>query len=1161
MERGGPTVQAGILYQNSIAALYLGDLLSFDGEAPDRVVEVRIEAPTHVDDTVVAYADGRRLWIQAKLALEDRSAAWEGLWHALEAQRTDAAFRAGDRLCLYLGDDGPLARTLRECAARTKDSDATEWRGRLTAVQRRQVDAIEALLGRSAWPAFERLDVVIADGDTVDRLARTRMPLSDGTTTALHAILTTLVSGGGGRREMFRAPQLRRRLRAEHSVRLDPPGDWGLPAYLSTISANRISVPGTPIGGDPAEMFAWPRTARTEAFRRDFDDEQMLELLAEAPSAVDLRVFPAPDLAQAIVHAGPGFGKSALLIALAQRIAAEGLLAPAVIHLAALAESDEEVVSYLNTRLNADFDVRIRWERLIETGAAVILFDGLDEVPVVLRARLIARLARFVARRRETPWLLTVRDPALVPAQLDAQKIELLPLLDDEMKAFVRQIHPGIAEVDLERLAAQLDAYPDVRRLARIPLFLALIAAMQVRGEDLPQQRGDLIEAYLKTLFRPEEHKETVRAVDPDRLRLVLQGLAYDLLGTGGVGAEERDVRRRFAAGASGEATAERLFDDALRCGVLQRQTSTRLRFPFPIVQEYLAAQDLVERHPEEIAARAAAGIDRPWAQSIQFALERIPDATAIVRDLLSVPDDMFASTARLMARCIVNGMRCGPDLRIEVGNRLVSAWPRQGYWTAQRIGQLLRDGWSQPLLTTLRAALHRRGLFHEGGEEILGDVADEALTRSVLVALRKGSHLQVHYGAFQPAINRVSAFAFDLYLAEARTASSDDDIWSAASAMRKLDGRRIDCGLLAQTVADEALDRTVRLASLELMDDPPVDLVSRLVQEAMEQSDYREHWAALHLLARMPDAELRLATLLRSAAVDVETKRGIIEHIGDALPDLPQRIAFLTREADKTDLAQDLHLSLRLRAMTFGDAAAFECLVESFGTLPEKALRRVLWCVNKVPDLTLGRRLLAELRARVTEPAERVSRIDELLTGASHNMEIFGHDTAGLTPARAHPGFAEFVSLLVEWRDQGGFDTADAIHIETLAAEAQLPGATEQLRQLTLTAIQSGDHSVADTPLSIALQAALRRLSTLSIHLPLESVSVLLSAKDDGLRSQTVSHISGHGTRQAVDILLSLHGSDTTYRSNLVTAIETAANRAGLKVIEDGGGFRVAED
>lgn len=104
VERGGPTTQAGIHYQNSVAALCLGDLLLWDVVNPaERVVEVGLEAPADVDDIVVRHADGHRNWIQVKLDLEPRCNAWEKLWTDLAQQRDHDLFGVEDRLVFVCG--------------------------------------------------------------------------------------------------------------------------------------------------------------------------------------------------------------------------------------------------------------------------------------------------------------------------------------------------------------------------------------------------------------------------------------------------------------------------------------------------------------------------------------------------------------------------------------------------------------------------------------------------------------------------------------------------------------------------------------------------------------------------------------------------------------------------------------------------------------------------------------------------------------------------------------------------------------------------------------------------------------------------------------------------------------------------------------------------
>jgi len=75
-DTGGQTTQAGIGYQDKIAALYLGRMIDPRATrlpADQQVIEVRGEKPgVEVDDVVVCFADGHTIYIQAKTALADR---------------------------------------------------------------------------------------------------------------------------------------------------------------------------------------------------------------------------------------------------------------------------------------------------------------------------------------------------------------------------------------------------------------------------------------------------------------------------------------------------------------------------------------------------------------------------------------------------------------------------------------------------------------------------------------------------------------------------------------------------------------------------------------------------------------------------------------------------------------------------------------------------------------------------------------------------------------------------------------------------------------------------------------------------------------------------------------------------------------------------------
>ena len=92
MERGGPTTQSGIHYQNSITAVY-GRLATQATFRESKVVAVRVEAPESVDDTVVTYDDGHKLYLQAKENIQQNEAAGEDLWKDLRKQFDGSSFQ------------------------------------------------------------------------------------------------------------------------------------------------------------------------------------------------------------------------------------------------------------------------------------------------------------------------------------------------------------------------------------------------------------------------------------------------------------------------------------------------------------------------------------------------------------------------------------------------------------------------------------------------------------------------------------------------------------------------------------------------------------------------------------------------------------------------------------------------------------------------------------------------------------------------------------------------------------------------------------------------------------------------------------------------------------------------------------------------------------
>jgi predicted NACHT family NTPase len=205
-----------------------------------------------------------------------------------------------------------------------------------------------------------------------------------------------------------------------------------------------------------------------------------------------LTLFPSPGLDRVVVIAGPGFGKSALTLALATRIVERGRL-PAILSIPELSRLDAEIGGYLRDHLNKSFEIAIDWTAAAETGLLVLLLDGLDEVSSDRRAIALERIKTFSLRYPTTPWILTVRDAAALAAPTDALLVELEPLNDHDIQLFIALYRPEDPSLP-ERLSRRFKVRPDLQRLVRIPLFLAILLTVKTSLDALPSSRTELLE-------------------------------------------------------------------------------------------------------------------------------------------------------------------------------------------------------------------------------------------------------------------------------------------------------------------------------------------------------------------------------------------------------------------------------------------------------------------------------------------------------------------------------------------------------------------------------------------------------------------------------------------------------------------------------------------
>ncbi|KAB2588956.1 NACHT domain-containing protein [Streptomyces arboris] len=259
--------------------------------------------------------------------------------------------------------------------------------------------------------------------------------------------------------------------------------------------------------------------------------------------------------------------------------------------------------------------------RVLESGRALLLVDGLDEVPPEDREQAHAWLSQLLRRYPETRCMATVRPLAVEPDWLRSEgfaELRLLPMRDEDIQAFVASWHRAARlseEDDADRLDAleqdlsrQFDQNPTLRDLARTPLLCAVICALHRRRDGLlPETRWKLYRSALEMLLGHRDQRR--RIGDPEGIDLsveehtqLLQRIAVWLVREGQSEFTREQALRQLGRALAGmdrvstQGPPERILTHLLnRSGLLREHTDATYQFIHRTFQDYLAAKEFVE--------------------------------------------------------------------------------------------------------------------------------------------------------------------------------------------------------------------------------------------------------------------------------------------------------------------------------------------------------------------------------------------------------------------------------------------------------------------------------------------------------------------------------------------------------------------------------------
>lgn len=325
---------------------------------------------------------------------------------------------------------------------------------------------------------------------------------------------------------------------------------------------------------------------------------------------------------------------------------------------------------------------------VLKEGRALLLLDGVDEIPNSHREITRRGIADLVAQYPTAYFVISTRPRAVDPdwlASLGFREARINPLSDLDRARFVDRWHEAVCEELKERgkaaadladladsLKKQLEDNPEVARLATNPLLCAMICGLhRDRRQKLPERQRQLCEDLCQALLHRREREsgldlaefpEPYRRLDYPQKRAAVQELAHHMVLNeySSLPTEEaqEQIGRALKQFPGHSADDAHVVTDSLveRSGILREESPGEISFIHNAFKELLAGDYFAGEGSAGLLANHV--LDPTWQPVILFAVavDLRGFATKVIKRILEPTSKI--SKADLRARQLM-ALRC----------------------------------------------------------------------------------------------------------------------------------------------------------------------------------------------------------------------------------------------------------------------------------------------------------------------------------------------------------------------------------------------------------------------------------------------------------------------------------------------------------------------
>ena len=323
-------------------------------------------------------------------------------------------------------------------------------------------------------------------------------------------------------------------------------------------------------------------------------------------------------------------------------------------------------------------------EKLLFKGQFLLLFDGVNELPSETARQDLRKFRQDY--QQTTPMIFTTRDLGVGGDLGIEKKLQMQPLTETQMRDFVCGYLPEQGEELLKQLSGRL------RELGETPLLLMMLCSVFVANQNkVPSNLGAVFRRF--TEIYDNKLKQDIPVTDESRRywKRLLQHLAWVM--THGKSKTEilvaipiqqaRDILTSFLKEQDYHQprNAEKWLDDLLKYHLIQLGTENQIQFRHQLLQEYYAAERLLEELPK---------LSDNQLQWEYLNYLKWTETVALMMQLLDVETQNFASL-RLVKLALGIDLQLGGKLAGEVKEK----------WQGETVG--LIDGLEIPPLLKIR--------------------------------------------------------------------------------------------------------------------------------------------------------------------------------------------------------------------------------------------------------------------------------------------------------------------------------------------------------------------------------------------------------------------------------------------------------------------------